>query len=130
MKRAAALLALSLLLGGAAKPLPQRHDWPSYGGQVDEAGYADLAAIDRSNVDRLGLAWSLDLPGEQSLGVASKAWWLGLIALGVLAGFDALRRDAAGDLAVERFTPRSFALGEEATVRLAVRNGRGNEHFA
>ncbi len=67
MKRAAALLALSLLLGGAAKPLPQRHDWPSYGGQVDEAGYADLAAIDRSNVDRLGLAWSLDLPGEQSL---------------------------------------------------------------
>jgi len=67
VKRAAALLALSLLLGGAAKPLPQRHDWPSYGGQVDEAGYADLAAIDRSNVDRLGLAWSLDLPGEQSL---------------------------------------------------------------
>ena len=66
--RRAALLALALpLLVGAARPLPQRYDWPSYGGQADEAGYADLAAIDRGNVSRLGLAWSLDLPGEQSL---------------------------------------------------------------
>jgi quinohemoprotein ethanol dehydrogenase len=57
-----------LALAVAAAPLSaQNVDWPNYGGQADEAGYADIAQIDRSNVARLGLAWSLDLPGEQSL---------------------------------------------------------------
>src|SRR5690606_12690664 len=55
------------LVACSSTSVPDRVDWPSYGGQVDEAGFADLAGIDRSNVDRLGLAWSLDLPGEQSL---------------------------------------------------------------
>jgi quinohemoprotein ethanol dehydrogenase len=61
----------ALTLALAASPLAgaaQRNvDWPNYGGQYDEAGYADLAQIDRTNVARLGLAWSLDLPDEQSL---------------------------------------------------------------
>lgn len=63
MRRLAALAALALL--GAAPPA--NIDWPSYGGQVDEAGYASLSQINKSNVSRLGLAWSLDLPGEQVL---------------------------------------------------------------
>ena len=46
---------------------PPNADWPHYGGQYDEAGYAALNQINRSNIKRLGLAWSLDLPGEQAL---------------------------------------------------------------
>jgi quinohemoprotein ethanol dehydrogenase len=41
--------------------------WPSHGGGTDESGYSRLDHIDASNVDRLGLAWSLDLPTEQAL---------------------------------------------------------------
>jgi quinohemoprotein ethanol dehydrogenase len=67
----AVLAALALLAAPLSAPLsgqaPANVDWPSYGGQHDEAGYAALSQIDRSNVSRLGLAWSLDLPGEQSL---------------------------------------------------------------
>jgi len=69
--RAVAGLAAALLLGlagcSATPEAPERYDWPSYGGQYDEAGYAELNAINTGNVDRLGLAWSLDLPGQQSL---------------------------------------------------------------
>lgn len=62
--RALALAGAALLLGAASPP---NVDWPHYGGQHDEAGYAALDQINRANVKRLGLAWSLDLPGEQSL---------------------------------------------------------------
>ena len=42
-------------------------DWPNTGGSHDESGYSRLKQIDTDNVDKLGLAWSLDLPGEQAL---------------------------------------------------------------
>jgi len=42
-------------------------DWPGHGGAPDEAGYSRLDEIDAANVDRLGLAWSLELPGEVTL---------------------------------------------------------------
>jgi quinohemoprotein ethanol dehydrogenase len=61
------MLALALAASPLTAAAPADVDWPSYGGQADEAGYAALAQIDRSNVGWLGLAWSLDLPGEQSL---------------------------------------------------------------
>ena len=63
------LAAFALTLAGcnATPDAPDRHDWPHYGGQHDEASHAALEQIDRSNVDRLGLAWSLDLAGQQSL---------------------------------------------------------------
>ncbi|MCP5404152.1 MAG: PQQ-dependent dehydrogenase, methanol/ethanol family [Novosphingobium sp.] len=74
MNRIAAWAALPLALalaackaGAGGDAVPDRYDWPSYGGQVDEAGYAALGQIHSGNVDRLGLAWSLDLPGQQSL---------------------------------------------------------------
>src|SRR5688572_21871355 len=70
MRATLATAALSLLLmagyGGRAD-VPRRYDWPNHGGQLDEAGFAALDQINRGNVGRLGLAWSLDLPGEQSL---------------------------------------------------------------
>jgi quinohemoprotein ethanol dehydrogenase len=63
VRRLAVLGTLALL--GAAPPADV--DWPHYGGQLDEAGHAALDQINRGNVSRLGLAWSLDLPGEQVL---------------------------------------------------------------
>jgi quinohemoprotein ethanol dehydrogenase len=42
-------------------------DWTAVGGSMDEAGYSRLDQIDRENADQLGLAWSLDLPGEVTL---------------------------------------------------------------
>lgn len=41
--------------------------WAAHGGAADESGFSRLSAINRGNVARLGLAWSLDLPGEGSL---------------------------------------------------------------
>lgn len=70
--RVLAAISAAVLLAGCNvltkdADAPERYDWPHYGGQADEAGYAALEQIDKGNVDRLGLAWSLDLPGEQSL---------------------------------------------------------------
>ena len=42
-------------------------NWPDHGGGVDESGYSRLGEIRDTNVSRLGLAWSLDLPGEVTL---------------------------------------------------------------
>lgn len=42
-------------------------DWTAPGGAADESGFSRLDEIDTGNVDSLGLAWSLDLPGEVTL---------------------------------------------------------------
>jgi quinohemoprotein ethanol dehydrogenase len=42
-------------------------DWAGHNGSADEDAYSALDRINRSNVRKLSLAWSLDLPGEQSL---------------------------------------------------------------
>ena len=42
-------------------------DWPQVGGGADESSFSQLDTIDVANTGRLGLAWSLDLPGEASL---------------------------------------------------------------
>ena len=42
-------------------------NWPGHGGDPDESGYSRLTEITSTNVGRLGLAWSLDLEGEQTL---------------------------------------------------------------
>ena len=60
-------LAALLLAAPALSASPANLDWPHYGGQHDEAGHAALDQINRQTVRRLGLAWSLDLPGEQAL---------------------------------------------------------------
>lgn len=42
-------------------------NWPSHGGNSDETDFSSLAQINTANVGTLGLAWSLDLPGETTL---------------------------------------------------------------
>jgi quinohemoprotein ethanol dehydrogenase len=42
-------------------------NWPNHGGDTDETDYSRLDQINTSSLSRLGLSWSLDLPGEVSL---------------------------------------------------------------
>jgi quinohemoprotein ethanol dehydrogenase len=48
-------------------------DWPNHGGGVDESGYSQLKQLTTANVAKLGLASSLDLPGEATLGATPLA---------------------------------------------------------
>lgn len=50
-----------------AVPIGAGDDWTSVGGAADETSYSRLSQIDTNTVSRLGLAWSLDLPGEVTL---------------------------------------------------------------
>src|SRR6202007_76235 len=67
-------LGVLIAVGGVSGLALARHDsvgagdnWPGHGGASDETAFSSLTQIDRSNVAQLGLAWSLDLPGEQML---------------------------------------------------------------
>jgi len=70
-----ATAAAALLLAGCGKSGPAQPEegvgtevnWTAPHGGTDEAGYSRLTAITPANVDKLGLAWSLDLPGEVTL---------------------------------------------------------------
>ena len=42
-------------------------DWTATGGAADESGFSRLDQINTATIGRLGLAWSLDLPGEVTL---------------------------------------------------------------
>lgn len=42
-------------------------NWTATGGSADETGFSQLTEISTANINRLGLAWSLDLPGEVTL---------------------------------------------------------------
>jgi len=63
----AALLAGSAGAAAPAVPIGAGADWPSHGGGSDEAGFSQLKRINTANAKQLGLAWSLDLPGEATL---------------------------------------------------------------
>src|SRR5215203_5593724 len=70
----ASVLALAACnLVGSDKPaqpdagIGAAENWTAPGGAADEASYSRLTAIDTGNVDRLGLAWSMDLPEEVTL---------------------------------------------------------------
>ncbi|MGE3690807.1 MAG: PQQ-dependent dehydrogenase, methanol/ethanol family [Novosphingobium sp.] len=63
--------AAALMLAGCDSITPQPQegigteaDWPGVGGAPDEAGYSRLSQINTETVNRIGLAWSLDLPHE------------------------------------------------------------------
>jgi quinohemoprotein ethanol dehydrogenase len=60
------LLSLGVHAPAHAAKVPAAN-WPNPGNAYDESGYSPLAGIDRGNVGKLGLAWSLDLEGERTL---------------------------------------------------------------
>ncbi len=57
---------LSIASGGEFESCANAN-WCSHGGTHDESNYSALNQINSSSIDRLGLAWSLDLKGEVSL---------------------------------------------------------------
>jgi quinohemoprotein ethanol dehydrogenase len=66
------VIALAAGAASAAQPTPQsatgaQQDWPSVGGAPDQSSYSQLDQLTAGNAGRIGLAWSLDLPGEVSL---------------------------------------------------------------
>ncbi len=66
----AALLLASCSRGGTPQPdagVGAGDDWTVPGGGADESNFSRLTQIDADTVTRLGLAWSLDLPGEVTL---------------------------------------------------------------
>jgi quinoprotein glucose dehydrogenase len=73
VKPRAGLLFLTLALGASialhaqtcpSGGLPQRPDWPVYGGQPEGDHYSGLSQINRGNVGRLKQAWKFD-PAEE-----------------------------------------------------------------
>lgn len=48
-------------------PALGQHDWPIYGGALENDHYSDLAQINRSNVKQLKVAWSFDTQEEGGL---------------------------------------------------------------
>jgi quinohemoprotein ethanol dehydrogenase len=73
MSKRAHLLTIALMgfatncLAAAPNAIGTGDDWPNHGGGVDESGYSQLDQIKSSNVERLGLAWSLPLLDEVTL---------------------------------------------------------------
>ena len=66
---AAAILATTL----GASPAPSigsGEEWHGVNGDSDETGFSRLTAMTPANAAKLGLAWSLDLPGETTLQAA------------------------------------------------------------
>lgn len=69
-----ASVGAALLVAGCSSGPAQPEDgvgteanWTAVGGAADEASYSRLAQITPANVDKLGLAWSMDLPDEVTL---------------------------------------------------------------
>ena len=65
----AASAAALLTAGSAAQPggVGAAADWSAVGGGSDESSFSQLGEITAANIGKLGLAWSLDLPGEVTL---------------------------------------------------------------
>lgn len=64
---ALAVLAAAASLAGCGDESVEDFDWAYHGFDREETRYSPLDQIDRDNISRLGLAWSLDLPGENDL---------------------------------------------------------------
>jgi len=80
--------------------------WTAPGGAADESGYSRLDEINTANVDQLGLAWSLDLPGEASLEATPLAVGGVLYFTGSLANVYAV--DAASGKVLWTWDPQTW----------------------
>ena len=107
-------------LGRAQQSAPA--DWIGYGGTYAEDHYSPLHQINNRTVGKLGLAWSLDLPGERSLEATP------LAVDGVLyfsgTGGSAYAVDARKGRELWRFDP-DFAHHHPDKLRLNMGANRG-----
>jgi quinohemoprotein ethanol dehydrogenase len=63
----ALILAFTALLGAFDALGAPEDNWETHGGTRAESNFSSLKQINTKNIQRLGLSWSLDLPGEVSL---------------------------------------------------------------
>ena len=63
----AGVAAVNISMAAEQSAVGAGGNWVSHDGDVDETSYSRLGQIDTSDVRRLGLAWSLDLPGAVTL---------------------------------------------------------------
>ncbi|MBU6269644.1 MAG: PQQ-dependent dehydrogenase, methanol/ethanol family [Sphingomonadales bacterium] len=68
-----AVMAGSALTAAPPAPIGVGAEWTGVNADSDETGFSRLAAVTPANASRLGLAWSLELPGEASLEAAPLA---------------------------------------------------------
>jgi quinohemoprotein ethanol dehydrogenase len=99
-------LAVSAAWGAPSDTVGASADWPSHGGGADESGYSRLDQIKTSNIGKLGLAWSLDLPGEVTLEATPLAVDGVLYFTGSYAGVYAV--DAATGKLLWKFDPQTW----------------------
>jgi len=81
-------------------------NWSNVGGGFDEASYSRLDEINPANAGELGLAWSLDLPGEVTLEAAPLAVDGVLYFPGSYAGVYAV--DAATGKLLWKYDPQTW----------------------
>jgi quinohemoprotein ethanol dehydrogenase len=125
-------MGLTICLAATAASMPMvgtGADWPNHGGGVDETGYSQLNQITTANATKLGLAWSLDLPGEASLEATPLAIKGVLYFTGSYAAVYAVD-GATGKLLwkydpqVWKNNPGRMAQGFGANMGVAYANGR------
>lgn len=81
-------------------------DWTAPGGAADETGYSRLSDISPATISRLGLAWSLDLPGEVTLEATPLAVGGTIFFSGSYAAVYAV--DAASGRLLWRYDPQTW----------------------
>ena len=77
-------------------------DWPSYGGGPNGIRYSSLSQIDRSNVDKLKVAWTYDC-GEGPGGTEAQPLVVGGVLYGVTPKHNVIALDAATGTQVWKF---------------------------
>jgi quinohemoprotein ethanol dehydrogenase len=121
----AGVVVLAIILGVLAvrcHPVGAGANWAFHGGDANETGYSRLDRIDKANIGRLGLAWSLDLPGESTLEATPLAVNGVLYFTGSYAAVYAV--DAASGRLLWKFDPQTWKY-VPAKMRLIFPVNRG-----
>src|SRR5437879_9718358 len=94
--RSALAFLVSFLFAGLAlaqTPSSENHDWPVYGGALENIHYSLLTQINKSNVKQLQVAWSFDT--EETGGLQTSP----IVVNGVLYGISPSQKIFAVDAA-------------------------------
>jgi quinoprotein glucose dehydrogenase len=92
--RAVTVLSLSISISIAAESDKKKvHDWPVYGGTPQNNHFSPLTQINRSNVQRLTVAWTFD--SEESGGLQTSPIVVGRVLYGITPTQKVFALDAA-----------------------------------
>lgn len=109
----------SASIAGSAGP---NVDWPYYGNTLDEQRFSSLTQVSTQNIQRLGLAWSLDVDGENGLEASPVSVGGTIYFSGSMARVYAV--DVATGKLKWRYSPEyGDAYPKEARIMYAVNRG-------